>query len=127
MLDISESTEMYLETILLLERSHGHAHGVEIARKLGVSKASVTKAMKKLRSDGLVEKENYGSITLTEKGVELSTAVYAKHKLICTFFMRTLGVSKSVASENACRMEHIVTEELLESMEKYLDDNFVEV
>jgi len=123
MLDISESTEMYLETILLLERSHGHAHGVEIARKLGVSKASVTKAMKKLQSDGLVEKEDYGSITLTEKGIELSTAVYEKHKLISTFFMNTLGVSQSVASENACRMEHIVTDELLDSIEKYLNKN----
>jgi len=74
--------EMYLETIFILEQRHGHAHGVEIAKELGVSKPSVSKAMKLLKEKGLIDKESYGSITLTPEGLELSKRVYRQHQMI---------------------------------------------
>ncbi|MBN2655791.1 MAG: metal-dependent transcriptional regulator [Spirochaetales bacterium] len=118
---------MYLETILLLQKSHGHAHGVEVARELGVSKASVTKAMNRLQNEGFVEKEDYGAITLTAEGLKLSTSIYEKHRLLCAYLKHSLGVTQAVASENACRMEHIITDDLLDSISKYIREHQVEV
>lgn len=112
---------MYLETILLLEKSHGHAHGVEIARELGVSKASVTKAMKKLQTRGFIYKESYGTITLTERGMELSSSIYKKHELIKRYLMHSLNLEESEAEENACRMEHIVTDSFIKAAKTYLE------
>lgn len=126
-LEIRESAEMYLETIMLLQRSHGHAHGVDIASELGVSKASVTKAMKKLQSEGLVYRESYGSITLTDKGAEVSASIYKKHKLIFAYLKHSLDISEKEASENACKMEHSVSGELLQSIERYLEKHNVEI
>ena len=123
----SESAEMYLETVFLLQKSHGHAHGVDIAEKLGVSKASVTKAMKRLQADGLVFKENYGSITLTERGEEISALIYSKHKLISAFLEHSLDISGVEASENACRIEHTVSDELLTGIKNYLVKHGVEI
>lgn len=120
-----ESTEMYLETVFLLQNSHGHAHGVDIAKKLGVSKASVTKAMKKLQAEGLVDRESYGAITLTESGEEFSRSIYGKHRVIYAYLMHSLNITDKEASENACRMEHSVSDELLDCMKEYLDNNGV--
>lgn len=115
-----ESMEMYLETILLLQQSEGHAHGVDISKKLGVSKASVTKATKLLKDDGFITKEPYGTITLTEKGRKLSEEVYRKHKMITLYLEYSLSVSNTVASENACKLEHILTENIIDAIEAYL-------
>ncbi len=117
----SESTEMYLETILLLERKHGHAHISDIALELGVSKPSVSKAMKLLKSEGLIVKEAYGSVNLTSEGLKYSERVYRNHQLITDFLKESLGLTHDVADRNACRMEHVVEEEMLIAMEKYLE------
>lgn len=126
-MEIRESAEMYLETIMLLEKSHGHAHGVDIANKLGVSKASVTKAMKKLQVDGLINKESYGTITLTDKGAEISANIYKKHKLIFSYLKHSLDITDKEAAENACRMEHTVSREMLEAIESYLERHDVKM
>lgn len=111
---------MYLETIYLLEKSEGHAHGVDIGKELGVSKASVTKATKLLKSGGYILKEPYGSITLTGKGRRVSERIYKKHKLISLYLKDSLGVDSKVAEDNACKLEHVITDELLSSIEYYL-------
>jgi DtxR family transcriptional regulator, Mn-dependent transcriptional regulator len=126
-LETRESAEMYLETIYLLEKNHGHAHGVDIAEKLGVSKASVTKAMKKLQNEGLIYRESYGSITLTDLGSEVSVGIYRKHKLIFAYLKHSLGISDQEASENACRMEHTVSDKVLNSIEVYLEKFNIEI
>lgn len=126
-MDHSESTEMYLETIYLLEKQHGHAHGVDIAQKLNVSKASVTKAVKNLKEDGFIFHESYGTITLTDRGKETSKSIYLKHKLISRFLIDSLGVSNSVAVENACKMEHIISDELIEAIVNFNKKNEVNV
>lgn len=118
-----ESMEMYLETIHILEKSYGHAQSVEIAKRLGVSKPSVSKAMNYLKGKGLVNKEAYGTITLTEKGRELSEQIYANHKLISLFLEHSLELTADEADENACRMEHILSEVMIEAIEVYLHKN----
>jgi len=116
----SESMEMYLETVHILEKSHGHAHGAEVAKRLGVSKSSVSKAMIYLKDKGLVNKESYGTITLTQKGKELSQQIYNNHKLISLFLEHSLELTSKEADENACRIEHVLSEGMLKAIEEYL-------
>ena len=116
----NESMEMYLETVYVLEKNHGHAHSVEIANRLGVSKPSVTKAMNYLKDKGLILKENYGTITLTKEGRKLSETIYSKHKLISRFLIHSLNLSEAEAAENACRMEHVLTDAMLDAICDYL-------
>lgn len=122
----TESMEMYLETIYILEEDHGHAHSVEIAKRLGVSKPSVTKAMKALVDKGLILKESYGTITLTEEGKKISERVYSSHKYITKYLEHSLGLSPEIAVRNACKIEHVVSEEMYEAIKKYLDKNKIE-
>jgi Mn-dependent DtxR family transcriptional regulator len=123
----NESMEMYLETIHLLEKNYGHAHGVEIAERLGVSKPSVTKAMNYLKDKGLVNKEAYGTITLTKKGKELSEQIYNNHRLMALFLKHSLQLTVEEADENACRMEHVLTKGMLEAIETYLHKNNINI
>jgi Mn-dependent DtxR family transcriptional regulator len=119
--------EMYLETVYILESNHGHAHGVEIANRLGVSKPSVTKAIKYLKDQGYVNTQKYGTITLTEKGRELSEKIYNNHHLIERFLEHSLQLSVEQASSNACKIEHVVSDEMLEAIKSYLKKNNIDV
>lgn len=123
----SESMEMYLETIHILEKSHGHAHGAEVAKRLGVSKSSVSKAMIYLKDKGLVHKEAYGTITLTEEGRELSQKIYDNHKLISSFLEHSLQLTSKEADENACRIEHVLSDGMLAAIKAYLDRNNINI
>lgn len=122
----NESMEMYLETVYILESNHGHAHGVDIAKHLGVSKPSVTKAMKYLKDQGFVNTQKYGTITLTDKGRELSEEIYSNHQLIEKFLEHSLKISAEQAGINACRIEHIVSNEMLEAIKNYLKNNNID-
>ncbi len=122
MLHNSESSEMYLETIYILESNHGHAHIVDIAKQLGVTKPSVTKAMDQFKKQDLIRQETYGPVTLTEKGRAVSRKIYRKHQLIAQYLEKSLGLDPDEASENACRMEHSITGDMLKAIEKYLED-----
>jgi DtxR family transcriptional regulator, Mn-dependent transcriptional regulator len=116
----SESSEMYLETIYILESAHGHAHIADIAARLGVKKSSVTKAVEQLKEEDLVCHDSYGPVTLTAKGRSISKQIYRKHNLITRYLMKSLHLDPEEAAENACMMEHIVTEGMLKAIEKYL-------
>ena len=120
-MNISESTEMYLETIYVLEDVHGHAHIADIAEQLGVTKPSVSKAMEQLKKEGLINQESYGPVTLTQKGKAISKEIYIKHHLITSYLEKSLNLSYDEASENACRMEHIITDDMLEAIERYME------
>jgi len=120
MMSNNESMEMYLETVYLLEQSHGHAHCAEIAKQLGVSKPSVTKAMNQLKSAGLIIKEAYGTINLTDEGKLRSEKIYEQHQLITEFLVSTLSLDIDEASRNACKIEHVISEVMLDSIKSYL-------
>jgi Mn-dependent DtxR family transcriptional regulator len=115
-----DSAEMYLETIYLLEKSQGHAHVAEISKALNISKPSVTKAMDQLKHRLLINKDDYGPVTLTAKGREMSQEIYERHLLITEYLQQSLNLSPEDAEENACRMEHVITDTLLDSIKNYL-------
>lgn len=119
----NESMEMYLETIYILEKSYGHAHVSEVAERLDVSKPSVTKAVKQLKSQGLVDQEPYSSITLTEEGEKISKRIHKNHKLITLFLEDSLGLDIDEAEKNACKIEHILTDKMVLAIKKYLKAN----
>ena len=120
---LTESIEMYLATIMLLEEEHGSAKVVEISDILGVTKPSVSKAMSQLLEDGYIDKELYGHITLTEKGRQAADKVVRKRRLIISYLQHSLGLSKEEASKNACRMEHVISDEMLEGIRTYLGEH----
>ncbi|MCR3955153.1 MAG: metal-dependent transcriptional regulator [Gudongella sp.] len=119
---LTESMEMYLETIYLLERDHGHAHVAQVAKELGITKPSVTKAMNNLKDEGYIDKQAYGHINLTHKGLVASRRVFRKHSMLTQFLEESLGLSPAEADDNACRMEHVVTDAMLDAIEEYLKE-----
>lgn len=117
----NESSEMYLKTILLIEMNEGHAHVKEIADLLQVSKASVTKAINSLKKKDYILQDNYGPVFLTESGRELANKILYKHKVLSKYLELDLDLSAEEAEDNACRMEHIISDDMLVAIEKKLD------
>ena len=107
---IHESAEDYLESILVLQEQRGHVRSIDIVNELGYSKPSVSIAMKKLRENGYISMDPDGSITLNESGLAIARRVYNRHKTILKLFV-LLGVSPKTASEDACKVEHDLSEE----------------
>ncbi len=108
---IHESGEDYLETILLLHRKTGFVRSVDIANELDYSKPSVSRAMTILRENGLITVEAGGQIILTELGLAKAQSVYDRHIIIKEFFESILGVSPENAEHDACKIEHVISEE----------------
>lgn len=117
------ASEMYLKTILLLEADKGSVHVKDIADILSVSKASVTKAINALRLKSFIQQDNYGPVFLTEAGRSMARAILYKHNVLTRFLEIELNLSFEEAEENACRMEHIITDNLLSALEEKLGDN----
>ncbi|KXB48955.1 iron dependent repressor, DNA binding domain protein [Umbribacter vaginalis] len=108
---ISKSHEDYLEAIVMLGgTSTVSVRSVDIANKLEVSKASVNKAISMLKEKGLADQPYYGDITLTEEGYEYGKAVLERHHLLFAFLTQELGISEEVANEEACLMEHAISD-----------------
>ena len=115
---IQESAENYLETILILQQRNGSVRAVEIAAELDFSKASVSVAMKQLRENGYIEVDAAGHIRLLAPGMEIAQRVYERHQIL-TRCLVALGVSEQVASEDACRIEHVISAESFEKIRAY--------
>lgn len=107
---IHESAENYLETILLLEKNNGFVRSIDIATELGFSKPSVSVAMKNLRENGYIETDSSGHIVLLSKGREVAEKMYERHMLI-TKWLVSIGVPNDVAADDACKVEHVISEE----------------
>lgn len=112
-----ESSEDYLETILVLGTKIGKVHAIDIARDMGFSKPSVSVAVHKLADNGYINIADDGVITLTEKGNEIATKVYDRHVTLSKALM-SLGVSEEQALIDACKIEHDLSEESFESIKK---------
>lgn len=114
-----ESSEDYLETILILNSRMEHVRSIDIAREMDFSKPSVSVAMKNLRANELIEVSDEGFITLTEKGQKVASSVYEKHILLSEWLMH-LGVNKVTAMKDACKMEHDISEESFDALKKHI-------
>ena len=115
---IHESAENYLETILVLQQRKGFVRSIDIANELEFSKPSVSVAMKNLRLNGYIEMDPSGLIHLLPEGQLIAEAVLEKHRLI-TDFLVTLGVNPEVAAEDACRIEHVLSDESFEAIKNH--------
>ena len=107
---IKESAEDYLETILVLGMSHRQVRSIDIVRKMNLSKPSVSVAMKKLRQNGYISMDDDGFITLTDAGKAIAEKIYDRHQFISQW-LEELGVSDEVAKADACRIEHVLSDE----------------
>ena len=105
-----ESAEDYLENILILRERNGNVRSIDIVNEMNYSKPSISIAMKKLRSEGLVEMDLNGYITLTESGEEIAQRIYSRHKLLEKVLV-AIGVDSETASEEACRSEHDINDD----------------
>lgn len=112
---LGESLEDYLETLLILEKT-GKIRCVDVAERMHVSKPSVNKAMNVLKEKGYVQQESYGAIHLTQEGHTLAENVYYRHRTISSFLSEVLGVAEEIADEDACHIEHMISEETFEKM-----------
>ena len=115
---INQSRENYLETIYMLREKKGEVRSIDIANELEYSKPSVSVAMKNLREYGYITITADGYIALTDTGEEVARRMYERHTLI-TRWLVSLGVSESVASEDACRIEHVLSAETFEAIKKH--------
>lgn len=116
----SESAEMYLETIYVLHLESERVQAVDIARKMGFSKPTISEWMGKLRKRGLVETEG-GNITLTPEGEQSARKIYERHVAI-TQLLRGIGVSEKTAEEDACRIEHYISDETFSCLKRHLSE-----
>lgn len=119
-MNINESAENYLETILILSKQKPVVRSVDIADELGFKKSSVSVAMKNLRNKEHITVTKEGFIYLTESGKEIAEMIYERHELLSNWLVK-LGVDKKIATEDACRIEHVISKESFEAIKKYID------
>lgn len=112
---IGKSAEDYLESMIILKEKNGYIRSIDIANFLGVTKPSVSNAMKRLREEGYIEMNRSGFITVTEKGMEIADKIYTRHKKLTDFFI-ALGVTAEVAEDDACKIEHDLSDETFEAI-----------
>lgn len=117
---IHESAEDYLESILILRERRGQVRSIDVVNELGYSKPSVSIAMKKLRESGYISMDTDGSITLNESGLEIASRIYGRHKTITRFFV-LLGVDPAVAAEDACKVEHDLSDETFSRLKEFVE------
>lgn len=118
---IQESAENYLESILMITERKGEVRSIDIVNELEFSKPSVSIAMKNLRENGYILVDKDGYITLTEKGMTIAEKMYERHKMFSRLFV-ALGVDPKTAAKDACRVEHILSDETFNAIKKYVED-----
>ncbi|MBD5105930.1 MAG: metal-dependent transcriptional regulator [Lachnospiraceae bacterium] len=119
---MKESAENYLETILLLQKDKGTVRSIDVARALGYSKPSVSRAIGILREEGMLEVGDGGALILTKEGSKKAKAVLERHEVITQFLMMTTEVSQEIAEQDACKMEHFINEKTFKGIKKFIKE-----
>lgn len=115
---IQESGEMYLETILVLQKKKGAVRSLDVADSMGYSKPSVSRAVGLLKSSGHLLVDREGHLTLTEKGLAVAQKIYERHVLLTDFLVH-LGVDEEIAAQDACKMEHVISETSFDAIKRH--------
>jgi len=118
---LQESGEMYLETILVLQKQQGIVRSIDVAKKLGFARPTLSEQMKKFREEGLVSFNEENHILLTEEGKKIAEKTYERHTVI-THFLTAIGVSPQTAEEDACRIEHYISDETFACMKRSYEE-----
>ena len=117
-MSLQESGEMYLETILVLSQRSGFVRAIDIGEEMGYSKPSVSRAVSILRQGGYIHVAEDGGITLTEEGRAVAEKIYERHRLLSGFLI-SLGVDEKNAVEDACKMEHVISDASMEAIKRH--------
>ena len=116
-----ESAEMYLETIYQLSQEKGTVRSVDVAESMGYSKPSVSRAVGLLKQGGYLLMDKDGTLSLTESGLEIAQKVFERHTLLTNLLTR-LGVDPEIAAEDACKMEHVISDTTFEAIKRHLNE-----
>ena len=117
---LMESGQMYLETIYVLSKEKTSVHSIDVSEHMGYSKPSVSRAIGILKSGGYVEMAEDGSLTLTESGRIVAEQIYERHTILTECLVR-LGVDRETAAEDACKMEHVISDESMAALKKFIE------
>ncbi|HAN21681.1 MAG: DtxR family transcriptional regulator [Clostridiales bacterium GWF2_36_10] len=117
---LQESGENYLETILILRQKKPHVRSIDIVNETGFSKPSISRAVGILKSNDYIDVDELGCITLTEHGEKVAESIYERHTML-TKFLISFGISEQAAAEDACRIEHVISEETFEKIKDYTE------
>ncbi len=118
---LQESGEMYLETIYVLSQKYKDVRAIDVGEYMGYSKPSVSRAVGLLKSGGYLVADELGHLSLTEAGAEVAEKIYERHTLL-TRYLRILGVGAETAAEDACKMEHIISDESFNAIKNHVSD-----
>ena len=117
---IQKSAQDYLETMLMLHQSKGYIRSIDVAEQLGVTKPSVSYATKRLRQNGYITMDGDGLITLTQAGLDIAQSMYERHTVLTRILMQ-LGVEEEIAREDACKIEHDISQETFSALRRHLE------
>ena len=116
---LQESGEMYLETIYVLSQSRTNVRAIDIGEEMGYSRPSVSRALHVLKDEGLVKNDEYGFVKLTEAGKVLAKRIYERHTVL-TQLLKNIGVDDKIAAEDACRIEHYISDETFDAIKAHM-------
>lgn len=117
---LHESAEMYLETIYELSQKHPSVRSIDVAETMGYSKPSVSRAVGLLKQGGYLLMDKDGFLTLTESGIQVAKKIFERHTVLSKM-LTALGVSKETATEDACKIEHVISDETFDAIKAHLD------
>ena len=118
-MQLQESGEMYLETILVLSKEKNYVRSIDVCEYMGYSKPSISRAVSILRNNGYLDMDDKGYLTLTEQGLAVAEKIYERHQVL-TKILLSVGVDKKSAAEDACRIEHVISDETFAAIKKYM-------
>lgn len=121
-MNLQESGEMYLETILILSEKKNAVRSIDICDEMGFSKPSISRAMHLLKDGGYLNIDENGFITLTDLGSEIAEKIYERHKVLTALFVG-IGVDEETASEDACRIEHVISDKTFNAIKKHMKEH----